>query len=252
MNQEKIGKFISKLRKENNMTQQELANRLGVTDRAISNWENGRRLPDYSILKDLCTELGVTINELLCGEKLNKEEYQHKLEENIIKLTIDNKKGISKKLKVIYYFICLSIVLGIAVFSFYNFYKIDVKYEKRTMKCSFKDNTLTYSIIGTSLLNTNYIERTINDTKYMIFHSTINLYNKRHSNWEYGEGIASVANNEDIPFSSRWKFDKENEKQKVIVYYTNKSLKKLEKLNNEDFIKEINRSYQMCSNKEGM
>ena len=69
MNQEKIGKFIAELRKEKNMTQQDLATKLNVTDRAISNWENGRRLPDYSLIKNLCDELGITINELLSGEK---------------------------------------------------------------------------------------------------------------------------------------------------------------------------------------
>ena len=52
MNQEVIGKFIAECRKEKNMTQQELADKLGVTDRAISHWENGRRLPDYSLLKE--------------------------------------------------------------------------------------------------------------------------------------------------------------------------------------------------------
>ena len=54
MNQEKIGKFIAKLRKEKNMTQQELANILNVTDRAVSHWENGRRLPDISLFKNIC------------------------------------------------------------------------------------------------------------------------------------------------------------------------------------------------------
>lgn len=58
MNQEKIGKFILKLRKEKNMTQKELANKIGVTDRAISKWENGRGLPDLSLMKPLCDELG--------------------------------------------------------------------------------------------------------------------------------------------------------------------------------------------------
>ena len=53
MDQEKIDKFIAELRKEKNMTQQELADKISVTDRAISNWENGRRLPDYSLLKEL-------------------------------------------------------------------------------------------------------------------------------------------------------------------------------------------------------
>lgn len=64
--------------------------------------ENGRKLPDYSILKNLCKELGVTINELLSGEKFQKEKYQEKLEENIIKLAIDSKKGLRKKV-IIYY-----------------------------------------------------------------------------------------------------------------------------------------------------
>lgn len=85
MNQETIGKFISELRKEKNMTQQELADKLGVTDRAVSHWENGRRLPDYSILKDLSNELGVSINEILAGKKLNSKELIKKADENIIK-----------------------------------------------------------------------------------------------------------------------------------------------------------------------
>ena len=78
MNQEKIGKFISTLRKEKNMTQQDLADKIGVTDRAISKWENGRGLPDLSLLKPLSDELGITINELISGEKLNKKEYQNR------------------------------------------------------------------------------------------------------------------------------------------------------------------------------
>ena len=84
MNQEKIGKFIAKLRGEKNMTQQELANKIGVTDRAISKWENGRGMPDLSLMEPLCMELNITINELLSGEKVKKEEYQKKLEENIL------------------------------------------------------------------------------------------------------------------------------------------------------------------------
>lgn len=88
MNQEKIGKFIALCRKDKKMTQSELAEKLGVTDKSIGNWENGRNMPDLSLFKPLCDELGITINELLSGEKLKKEEYQEKLEENIIN-TID-------------------------------------------------------------------------------------------------------------------------------------------------------------------
>lgn len=90
MNQEKIGKFIANLRKEKNMTQQELAKKLGVTDRAISKWENGRGLPDYSLLQDLCDTLSISINELFSGEKISKEDYKTKVEENMSKLINDN------------------------------------------------------------------------------------------------------------------------------------------------------------------
>ena len=84
MNQEKIGKFIAKCRKDKKMTQSDLAEKLGVTDKSIGNWENGRNMPDLSLFKPLCDELDITINELLSGEKLKKEDYQEKFEENMI------------------------------------------------------------------------------------------------------------------------------------------------------------------------
>lgn len=103
MDQEKIGKFIQKLRKEKELTQQELANKLNVTDRAVSKWETGRGLPDLSIIKPLCEELDISINELLSGEKLNKKEYNEKLEENIektIEYTNDKIKNIKNKINI--------------------------------------------------------------------------------------------------------------------------------------------------------
>lgn len=84
MNQEKIGKFIAKCRKEKNLTQFELAQKLGVSDRTIGNWENGRNMPDLSLFKPLCDELNITLNDLISGEKIKEKEYQEKLEENII------------------------------------------------------------------------------------------------------------------------------------------------------------------------
>ena len=65
MNQEKIGKFISELRKEKGMTQANLAVQLGITDRAISKWETGKSMPDSSIMLDLCNLLSINVNELL-------------------------------------------------------------------------------------------------------------------------------------------------------------------------------------------
>ena len=93
MNQVKIGKFISSCRKDKKLTQQELAEKLGVSDRTIGNWENGRNMPDLSLFKPLCDELDITINDLLSGEKIKEDDCQEKFEENIIQ-TIDytNKK----------------------------------------------------------------------------------------------------------------------------------------------------------------
>lgn len=74
MNQEKIGKFISDLRKEKNMTQEKLAEKIGVTDKSISRWENGKTMPDISLLFILTNELDCTLQELLNGRKMTKEE----------------------------------------------------------------------------------------------------------------------------------------------------------------------------------
>nr|MBP3259346.1 helix-turn-helix domain-containing protein [Bacilli bacterium] len=101
MNQEKIGKFIAELRKEKKMTQQELADKLNVTDRAVSHWENGRRLPDYSLLKELCDILSISINELFAGEKISNEDYKKKADENLMK-ALEN-SSFSLKEKIAYY-----------------------------------------------------------------------------------------------------------------------------------------------------
>ena len=249
MNQEKIGKFIAECRKNKNMTQQELAEKLGVSDRTVGNWENGRNMPDLSLFKPLCDELGISMNDLMSGEKISKDHYQEKLEENIVNLTVNNKKNFNKRLKIFSSLLAFILIIFIAVVYIYNFYELDVRYDGRLMKCSFNDNVLTYKIIGNSVLKTNYVERTISEEEYMFFHSTINIYNKRYSNWEYGESLAKIVNNEQIPFGFEWTFDKEkNQDQKINVYYTNKSLEKIDKMTNEELQKELKKTFKMCSN----
>ncbi len=108
MDQIKIGRFIAQLRKEQNMTQLDLAQRLGITDRAISKWENGRGLPDLSLIKPLCEALSISINELLSGERLENEKIPEKAEENIINTLNYSKKNV-KKTRVLF----LSILAGI-------------------------------------------------------------------------------------------------------------------------------------------
>ena len=96
MDQERIGRFIAECRKEKKMTQSELAEKLGVTDKSVGNWENGRNMPDLSLFKPLCDELGISINDFLSGEKINKDKYQEKFEENIVNTIDYSTKRINK------------------------------------------------------------------------------------------------------------------------------------------------------------
>ncbi len=102
MNQEKIGKFIATCRKEQKLTQEQLAEKLGITYKAVSKWECGKGLPDASIMMELCKILNITVNDLLSGEKIEKEDYQKKLEKNIINTIDYSNKKVSEKNKLIY------------------------------------------------------------------------------------------------------------------------------------------------------
>ncbi len=96
MDQIKIGKFIAECRKNNNLTQMQLAEKLDITDRAISKWENGKAMPDSGVMLDLCKELKISVNELLSGEMIDMREYDKKSEELLLELTkqdeLKNKK----------------------------------------------------------------------------------------------------------------------------------------------------------------
>ncbi len=86
MNQEKIGRFIAACRKECNLTQEQLAEKLGVSNKTISRWENGNGFPDVSLLEPLCEILNISINELLLGEKIPEDNYRKKVEENTLRI----------------------------------------------------------------------------------------------------------------------------------------------------------------------
>lgn len=121
MNQVKIGKFIAKCRKNKNMTQQELSEKLGVSDRTIGNWENGRNMPDLSLFKPLCNELDISLNDLMSGEKVKEKEYQERLEENIIN-TIDytNKKLENKNNFIGLLLIVFGVLISITAISIFS------------------------------------------------------------------------------------------------------------------------------------
>lgn len=86
MDQMKIGAFIAAQRKKQGFTQAALAGRLNITDRAVSKWETGRSMPDSSLMLELCELLDISVNELLCGEQLNMDEYKKMAEENLMQL----------------------------------------------------------------------------------------------------------------------------------------------------------------------
>ena len=98
MNQIKIGRFIAECRKKANLTQIQLAEKLGITDKAISKWERGVAMPDTSIMLNLCDILGISVNELLNGEKIYMENSNQKNEQ----LLLDMAKELEKKNKVIW------------------------------------------------------------------------------------------------------------------------------------------------------
>ena len=84
MDLKKIGAFIADCRKRKKLTQLELAEKLGVTDRSVSNWENGICLPDASLYRPLCDILQISINELFAGEYLCEDNYKNKADENLL------------------------------------------------------------------------------------------------------------------------------------------------------------------------
>ena len=117
MDQVKIGKFIAECRKKLNLTQMQLAEKLNITDRAISKWETGKSLPDSSIMLELCDVLGISVNDLLCGEVVTMDKYNKELENNLLEM-IKQKEQADKRLLSVEVFIGITatIVLFALIF----------------------------------------------------------------------------------------------------------------------------------------
>ena len=117
MDQVKIGKFIAERRRKTNLTQMQLAEKLNITDRAISKWETGKSLPDSSIMLELCDVLGISVNDLLCGEVVTMENYNKEIEKNLLDM-IKQKEQADKRLAAAEVFIGITatIVLFALIF----------------------------------------------------------------------------------------------------------------------------------------
>ena len=105
----KIGKYIAGKRKELGMTQRQLAEKVGMSDKSVSKWERGVCLPDVSLYSDLCSVLGISINEFLAGEDIERENIIQKSEENIIGVATDSKHK-QKRLKLL---VCVLLAISL-------------------------------------------------------------------------------------------------------------------------------------------
>lgn len=114
MNQEKIGKFIARCRKEKNLTQEQLADKLGITYKAVSKWECGKGLPDVSLYETICKELDISLNELFAGEYIKENQVIQKSEENIMNIVKEEKLK-KKNLKMTIMILGVIIIVLIAI-----------------------------------------------------------------------------------------------------------------------------------------
>lgn len=102
----KIGRFIAERRKAQGLTQLQLAQKLNITDRAVSKWETGKSLPDSSIMLELCKELEITVTDLLSGEVVTMEDYNKKMEKKLIEMVKEKEKADKHLLR-------LEVVIGV-------------------------------------------------------------------------------------------------------------------------------------------
>ena len=119
MDQIKIGGFIAERRKKKGLTQAQLAEKLNITDRAVSKWENGRSLPDSAIMLELCEILEITVNDLLCGEVVVMEKYDKNLENNLLEMIKEKEKADKQllRIEIVMGFVSIGVMLGLCLFA---------------------------------------------------------------------------------------------------------------------------------------
>ena len=115
MDQIKIGKFIATCRKEQGMTQAVLAEKLGISDRAVSKWETGKSMPDSGIMLELCGFLKINVNELLSGEKIMAESYDKRAEENLLAMKRQIEEKNRQMLRTEYWIALPAVIAGLVM-----------------------------------------------------------------------------------------------------------------------------------------
>ena len=114
MDQVKTGQFIKAIRKEKNLTQREVAEKLNISEKTVSKWETGNGLPEVGLMLPLCKLLEISANELLSGERLDEKQYFEKAEQNIMSL-MKEKAEAKKKLVIAVIIVCITLLAGLTV-----------------------------------------------------------------------------------------------------------------------------------------
>lgn len=246
MDQEKIGKFIAKLRKDKNLTQEELAAKLGVSNKSVSRWETGVNMPDLAMFPQLSRELNVSINDLMSGEIIDQNEYQEKLENNIVDTIakVDQKNKITNRLIII---ILVTVIVCLVISFLLNTINVKLKYDEDRM---YLENHQEY---GLRFINKNSCTVYSGNIDYIKVNT---LINNEKTNVIFISAKCTIPEiikyNNSTGLSIRalnFDFDDETSEYKYKFYYTDYSLKDIKKANEVELDDIISKSY-LLSEKE--
>lgn len=249
MNQEKIGKFICERRKIKKMTQAELGEKLGVSDKSVSKWENGKCMPDLSLFPELCKILDITINDLMSGEKVENEKYINTLEVNIVKLADSLKKKRKNKIRMCFITVVIILLVIWGHIAYYNLAEETISFDEEMMTCNVYNNELIFSINGTTILREHYTIKKLDGKEIYIFNCTLLKKHKDFYAWQLKKGMNKAYVDNFGRQGTHHSLNLEN--NNIEVYYTEYSISKFEKANNEELRELLGKSHKMnCWNEE--
>ena len=243
MDQEKIGKFIAQKRKEKKFTQEELAEILNVNSRSISRWENGKCLPDISLYNSICEILEVSVNELLSGKEIDKNEYQDKFEKNMIDVVsgIELKNKSLRKVNLFILFISVFIISFILFNYICSYVYLKHDYDKSIFSVSLNNDVLELSTPSMGESKYAYLEYQDECLVFVTYYENIESIIKNHKNFSdfTGYDLSEEKSGRQLYLGDSCM------KKSIKVYYTkedfnlinssikNKDFKKLDKIVNK-------------------
>lgn len=242
MNQIKIGKFISECRKSKNMTQEEFAEKIGVNNRSVSRWETGKNMPDISLYNPICELLEISVNDLLSGEIINKNNYQNQFEKNIVEVVnkVDkNNKRNNFILNVIAYLVLFACMFFLC-YIFYCNYRFEQKYNANKMKLIEQDNSknLIFKTKECGTFKYMIINKKENGLIFITFWQTLEQKNMSSKQLKYN--YIDLTQNDYVGHSIN--IENSNIKTNYKVYYTNSSFFEIANATDKNLNKIIKKS----------